>query len=169
MYFKALPKLLYPFNNQKNKTIMPDIFRRVHLDENFKNKMHLITYYIGDNETPEFLAEKFYNSTEYHWVILLVNEIVDVKREWPMAAEELVKYCKDKYGVSNTQDIHHWVLKEDKSVIVDWDAVKEQNNEISSVTNFDYELAKNEAKREIYLLDANNLKRIEAQYKKLVK
>ena len=101
MYFKAMPKMVYPYkdkNKQKIFTTVPDIFRRVQLDPFFKNRNAMIDVFINDGETPESIAHDFYGSTKDHWIVLLANDIVDVKREWPLSTEDVVRYAKDKYG-----------------------------------------------------------------------
>ena len=168
MYFQSLPKIAYPYNNQKTHTIVPDIFRRAILDKFFKNRMIIDKYYVKDYETPEILADKLYGRSDYHWVLLLANDIVDVQREWPISQEEVVTYVNDKYGSNNSSSIHHWVLKEDKSVIVDWDAQQELDNKIESVTNLDYETDLNEQKRQIIIPPAEQIEQIVETYKRLV-
>ena len=45
MYFRALPKMIYPWkdaNKKQRQIIVPDIFRRVHVDKFFKNKLNLV-------------------------------------------------------------------------------------------------------------------------------
>jgi hypothetical protein len=169
MYFESLPKISYPYNKRKKQTLLPDIFRRAILDKFFKNRVILEKYYVKDFETPEILAHKMYGRSEYHWILLLANNIIDVQREWPISQEEIVTYVNDKYGSNNSSSIHHWVLKEDKSVIVDWDAQQELDNKIESVTNLDYETDLNEQKRQIIIPPANQIEQIVETYKRLVK
>ena len=168
MYFDSLPKIAYPYDKQKKQTILPDIFRRAILDKFFKNRVLLERYYVKDFETPEILAHKLYGRSDYHWILLLANDIIDVQREWPISQEELVTYVNDKYGANNSSSIHHWVLKEDKSVIVDWDAQQELDNKIESVTNLDYETDLNEQKRQIIIPPAEQIEQIVETYKRLV-
>jgi hypothetical protein len=167
MYFKALPKMFYPYGN--TKTLVPDIFRRVHLDKYFQNRLHLQEYYISDQESPEIVADKFYGSSKYHWLVIIANNIVDVKREWPLSNNSLVAYCDDKYGEENRTDVHHYVMTEDKTVIVDWDATLVANGTYQAVTNLDYETDLNNNKRQILLLHKQFLRDITAQYLRLVK
>ena len=169
MYFDSLPKIAYPYNKQKKQTILPDIFRRAILDKFFKNRAILEKYYVKDFETPEILAHKLYGRSDYHWILLLANDIIDVQREWPISQEELVTYVNDKYGANNSSSIHHWVLKEDKSVIVDWDAQQELDAKIESVTNLDYETDLNEQKRQIIVPPAAQVEEIVETYKRLVR
>ena len=168
MYFDSLPKISYPYNKQKKQTILPDIFRRAILDKFFKNRAILERYYVKDFETPEILEDKLYGRSDYHWILLLANDIIDVQREWPISQEEIITYVTDKYGANNSSSIHHWVLKEDKSVIVDWDAQQELDNKIESVTNLDYETDLNEQKRQIIIPPAEQIEQIVETYKRLV-
>lgn len=167
MYFKALPKMYYPFSG--GHTIVPDIFRRVHLDKYFQNRLNLVSYYIGDGETPEIVADKFYGSTKYHWLILICNNIVDVKREWPLSNSALNAYVKDKYGEDNSTDVHHYVMSEDKNAIVDWDSLLVANGSYLAVTNLEYETDLNDKKSQIFLLHKQFLRDITQQYLRLVK
>ena len=167
MYFKALPKMYYPYNGKH--TIVPDIFRRIHLDKYFQNRLNLLQYYIGDGESPEIVADKFYGSSKYHWLVIIANNIVDVQREWPLSDRSLQLYIDDKYGIDNKTDVHHYVMEEDKDVIVDWDATFVANGTYTAVTNLDYETDLNDKKRQIFLLNKSFLRDITQQYLRLVK
>lgn len=168
MYFDTLPKLFYPYKNQTRQTVVPDIFRRVMLDKFFANRMPLRKYYVKDFETPEILAHKVYGRSDLHWILLVANNITNVNKEWPMAQEHLVLYTKDKYGENNSSDTHHWILKEDKTVIVDWNASDELNNLIEPVSNLDYETEVNEKKRQINIVPEDQVKDLIETYRKLV-
>ena len=167
MYFKPFPKLFYPTG--KTKTIVPDIFRRVHLDKFFANRTNLTPYYISDGQPPEYVALDVYGSTKYHWLVLITNEIIDVQREWPKSQEDLILYVKDKYGANNSSDIHHYVLTADKSIVVDWDAAKVSDGTYTALTNLQYEEEINEEKRQIKVLNPIYLSSITKQFNKLMK
>jgi len=159
--------MYYPYAG--TKTIVPDIFRRVHLDKYFQNKLNLISHYIGDGETPEIIAEQYYGSTKYHWLVLVANNIVDIHRDWPLSTRNLNAYVEDKYGVGNSTDVHHYMLSEDHDVIVDWDSVLVANGTYLAVTNLEYETDLNIKKSQINLLNKIFLKDITQQYIRLVK
>ncbi len=172
MYFRALPRFRYPWTDKEGKehgALVPDIFRRVQLDKIFKNRNLLNAIFVGEHDTPESIAHQYYGNVNYHWVILMANDIVDVNREWPLSNRNLVSYVKDKYGENNSADVHHYVSSTDSELIVDWDAVKVANGTILAVTNYDYEDELNDKKRQKFLLDKRYLKDIVSQYKKLVK
>ena len=101
-------------------------------------------------------------------IILLSNNIIDVRSEWPLSHRSLVAYVEDKYGTSNGSAVHHYV-DTTNNLIVDWDAAKLSAGTIKAVTNYDYETELNDNKRQITLLNKKFLKDIVTQYKKLVK
>lgn len=99
MYFSAFPKITYSLDDGKTIQIVTDITKRVgFLSEFVKNYSYYDLYDIKDGETPEIVSDLFYNSTFYHWIILHANEIVDPRFDWPLSQENLISYCKQKYG-----------------------------------------------------------------------
>ena len=166
MYFKQFPKIFYPTGT--TQTLVPDIFRRVHLDKFFKNRTNLFGYYVTDGMTPELVSKQQYGSTFFHWIVLLTNYVVDVEREWPKGSNDLTAYIKDKYGSSNSTDVHHYVLTADKTIIVDWDATKAGDGTYTAVTNTQYEDDLNEKKRQIYLIRPELVTAIRKQFKTLI-
>jgi len=171
MYFKTLPRIKYPWTDSKGKVhgqVVPDLFRRVQLDKFFKNRQVLIDTFLQDNDTPESIAYEYYGNVKYHWIVLLSNNIVDVKREWPLSNRNLISYVKDKYGENNSGDVHHYVDSTRADIIVDWDATKLANGEIEAVTNYNYEQDLNNKKKQILLLNKKYVKDIVSQYKKLM-
>lgn len=167
MYFKNMPNITYNFNGEQK--VVKDIFRRVALKDGNKprNRVALSSYYVTDGETPEILADKFYGNARYHWVILLSNAIVNVHKEWPKDQQSLFDYVEHKYGSGNAQEVHHYVVT-DTEIVVDYDAAKLANGEISIVTNYDYENEENESKRQIFILKNEYLKDFVSNYKKLI-
>jgi len=81
----------------------------------------------------------------------------------------LVAYVDNKYGSENRTDVHHYVMDEDKDVIVDWDSTLVADGSYLAVTNLEYETDLNDKKRQIQLLDKVFLTDIITQYKRLVK
>lgn len=171
-YFRKFPKMLYPYtdkNGNRKQTIVTDVFRRILLDKFFKNKAALTGYYVSDGDTPELIAYKEYGDVNLHWVILLANDIVDLNKEWPLSTEDLILYITDKYGANNISDVHHYVMTDNKSIIVDWDATKVSNGTYTAVTNLEYETELNDAKRQIAILDQVYLKDMRNQFNKLIR
>ena len=78
-------------------------------------------------------------------------------------------YITDKYGANNISDVHHYVMTDNKSIIVDWDATKVSNGTYTAVTNLEYETDLNDAKRQIAILDNVYLKDMRNQFNKLIR
>ena len=167
MYFKAMPKLLYPVPG--NQIVVKDIFRRIGLDRSIKSKTALTSYYLQDGDTPESISFDFYGSTNYHWIVLITNDIINVKTEWPKLQNSLFEYTESKYGVGNATEVHHYrITDSDPEIIVDYDSAKLAAGTIQSITNYAYEEEVNESKKEIFLLKPEFVKQFIATYKKLM-
>jgi len=166
MFFKAMPKISYKVNGETVNT--KDIFQRVGLDRKLTSRAALEAYYVKNGETPDIIANNFYGSSNYHWIILTVNDIVNTNEEWPKRQEEIFAYTESKYGVGNSGKDHHYRLADDITIIVDYDAVGIANGSIEAVSNIDYEVDENEKKRQIFILRNEFLAGFINKYKSLM-
>jgi len=205
--------------------VMSDILFRIKINRDAVNKSaFLIPYTIVDNETPELVSYNFYGTPLYHWMLLLINDIIDPREEWPLSEKQLneklvLNYASTITGTimvsqgsdvvtgnnteflselnvgdllyrnnnnfigriesisSNTQlRLTHETPREYMGImkklninevyeyrektygyVVDYDANLEAQEEIYPVTIYEYEVEKNEAKRNIRVLDPNFL------------
>lgn len=108
-YFEKFPRLLYTQNNGRDFNVVPDILRRVKIQEVLNTQNVAFDLYdVRDGDTPEMLADRFYDDPTLHWVILHTNEILDPRFSWPMTDVELRKYAKAKYGSEEAlNEVHH--------------------------------------------------------------
>ena len=166
MFFKAMPRIGYKIDGKSVST--KDIFRRVGLDRQINSRLALESYYVKDGETPDIVANNVYGSSKYHWVLLIVNDIVNPYEEWPRREAELFDYTESKYGVGNALLDHHYRLTSNTDIIVDYDPAKISNGDIEAVSNYDFELDLNQSKRQIYLLKPAYLAGFVTNYKKLM-
>ncbi len=113
-YFRKLPNLDYPSllktkqsNNDYTET--KNLFRRVKIREDlFSNFVVFDQYKIIGDERPDNVAEKVYGDDNLDWVILMSNNIIDVKNEWPMTQSDLSTYINEKYTQKELTHIHHY-------------------------------------------------------------
>ena len=194
MFFKAMPRIGYKIDGKSVST--KDIFRRVGLDRQVNSRLALESYYVKDGETPEVLAKLLYNNVYYHWILLVVNDIVNPYEEWPLSERELKDYVTDKYGAGNEYNDHHYIINEavrkelvDSNIgegyvsvrdenaeyfieqtdtIVDYDSAKIASGEYKSVSNYDYEVKLNDEKRQIFILLPKYVNEFVTQYNKLM-
>jgi hypothetical protein len=97
-YFNTFPKIDYDLDSTELQYVT-NITSRFGLDESLKeNSAVYYTYNIDDGDTPEILASKVYGSPEKHWVILMMNDIIDPQFDWPLTYSEFNQYIEEKYS-----------------------------------------------------------------------
>jgi len=108
---------------------------------------------------------------------LLINNIVDVREEWPRKERDLYSYCLEKYGENNIyQAVHHYRTTDKlasqgvpKGIIVDYNSAKISSGEHESVTNWDYEFELNEDKREIKYIPKILVGRFVSEFQRIIR
>lgn len=163
-YFSYFPQVEYFFPNSGSK-VTRNIFKRVKVrDLNVIIKSSIFyKYTIKDGERPEEIANRYYGDTQYYWLILYANDIINVYSQWPRSHKDFENYIIGKYesiekasDTTNEANIHHyedddgnWINKED------WDGVLSKRKSI-----FDHEYQLNEDKREINVIKREYLQQI---------
>ena len=110
-YFEKFPRILYSQRNGRELNVVPDILRRIKIQELLNTQNVAFDLYdVIDGETPDLIADKFYNDPTLHWVILITNNIIDPRFEWPLTENEIRKNAIAKYGSEETvHEVHHVV------------------------------------------------------------
>ena len=141
MFFNMFPQMVYTLDDYQSGRLVTDIARRITLSNELKNNTSFFDLYdIKDGETPEMISSDIYGSPMYHWIVLMANDIIDPRFDWPLSQPNLVEYCKTKYGSANIYATHHYINSDGYEV--NSDAVG-----ATSVSNFTYEDTQNEGKR----------------------
>jgi hypothetical protein len=97
-YFANFPKIDYDLDSTELQYVT-NITSRFGLDQNLKENSALYyTYNVDDGDTPEILASKIYDSPEKHWVILMMNDIVDPQFDWVLSYDQFNQYLEEKYS-----------------------------------------------------------------------
>jgi hypothetical protein len=106
-YFSKFPLVVHTVDNYQSGQIVPDILRRAKIVSQITDNFAFYDQYdVKDGETPEIVADLFYNDSTLHWIILHSNEVIDPRFDWPLSSYNLKKYVEGKYN--NTNDIHHY-------------------------------------------------------------
>ena len=173
-YFRELPELYYQSflsdsNSSQNYLLVKNLFRRCKLRDDLQNVFTIFNKYeIVEGARPDTVAEEMYGSAELDWVVLMTAGIVNARDEWPLSDKEIYDYALDVYG-NDLNDIHHYETKEIKDqngklilpkgktvdstfTIPDPDDYRLTINPITGISNYEYEVIKNNKKRSIYLL-----------------
>ena len=100
-YFNYFPKTVYFLDNTNNADVVTNITSRFGFEKSFKNNTSVYyEYNIQDSDTPEIIASKFYGDSEKHWVVLMINDIVDPQFDWPLDQRTIISYMNEKYSAN---------------------------------------------------------------------
>ena len=178
MYFRELPNISYvsllPNQNRSDERIeVKNLFKRAKLRTDVDQSVTSFDYYlVQDNERPDIIAQKVYDNADLDWVILVTNNITNIRDQWPLSNNDLYNYCLEKYGSdTNIMATHHFETKEIKDrfgrLILKKELIVDENFEFTyakddystvtvkpaqSVSNYNYEQRLNEDKRKIRVL-----------------
>ena len=97
-YFNYYPTTYYNFDNSLNYDIVTNILSKVSFERDFKNNASVYyNYTISDGETPDIVAHKLYGSSEKHWIIMSMNDVMNPITDWPLDTNSLNNYINKKY------------------------------------------------------------------------
>jgi len=178
-YFRELPELDYQSflsdsNSSSNYLRVKNLFRRCKLRDDLQNVFTLFNKYeIVEGARPDTVAEELYGDAELDWVVLMTAGIINVRNEWPLSDRQIYNYSLELYG-TQLNDVHHYETREVKDTngrlilpkgkVVDStfripnpDFYIETISPINGISNYEYEVRKNDAKRSIFLLKESYL------------
>ena len=170
MYFANFPIIPYDSVGNGEFKLVTNLLKRVVVRSKVKTNVSLFdTYDVKEGETPEILADKLYDDSELHWIILLLNDITDRYHQWPKNTNQFLAYINDKY--SNVDATHHYEISQvsgDTTIKIDIGTDNTDYPTASIVTNYEYEEDLQDKKRKIRLLDPAYLGGFVAEYEKLM-
>ena len=171
----TFPLMAYDLKGDKSWKLVPDILRRVKLRANIKNGMFMFDNYdVQEGETPETIAFKWFGDTEYHWVILMTNNITDRYYQWPLSQPQFQTHLEDKYGVGNIDSTHHYEISQTSGPTTSRDNshLVEVNSDASgatAITNREYEQREQDEIRQIRLLQPKYLGQFVEEFERLIR
>jgi len=175
MYFSKFPLRVYDVKGNKNYKLLPDILRRVKLRSSLASSRFVFDKYnVKEDENPEDIAFKYYGDAEYHWVVLIVNNITDRYYQWPMTQADFANFLTDKYGAGSEDAIHHYELAQTscKTTSSDDSHMLEVNSDTenaTAITNREFEERVQNDIRQIRLLDQRYLDTFVEEFFTLIK
>ena len=179
-YFRQLPNFDY-VSRLKNPVSSSDyievknLFRRGKVRKDFFQNFTIFTRHtiIGD-ERPDNVAMEYYDDPDLDWVILHVNNIINVREGWPLTQRDFKNFLLEKYGsIAGYNAAHHYetvevkdladniIIPEGLQVNSDYSITYRDSlsgNEViasgitTEVTNEEYEENLQDIKRQIYIL-----------------
>ena len=170
--------MAYDVASDGNYKLLPDILRRVKLRTGIRTGTFLFDNYdIKDGENPEDIAFKLYGDAEYHWVVLMTNNVTDRYYQWPLTQPQFQEHLTDKYGVGNEDAVHHYEKTQDSGKTSssgpnDFSHKVECNSDDGDpdiITNRIYEQRKQDEYRAIRLLDPRYLDMFIEEFDSLIR
>lgn len=184
-YFRNLPNVYYP-SLESNKSsshdyvLLKNLFKYARIPEEVLAAYSAFEYYqiVGDDR-PDRVAEKYYNNPGLDWLILVTNQIQNVRDEWPLPQSTLYSLLLEKYTESELEQVkfyetteirnnqNHIILNKGIRVSQSFvfryieDGILKTANPVTAITNLEYEVQKNDEKRSIILLRPEYVSAIE--------
>ena len=149
-FFQEFPKTRYAIDGQSVN--MVDISVRVKLLDYVKknqDSLVIINYEIENEKRPEEISFELYDTYDYTWTILLLNDVYSVYKDWVLSQINLDKFITKKYGS---------IEKENREIVAYYDANGYEVGKTSlgitkTLTAFDKIVKENEAKKTIRVFD----------------
>ena len=191
-YFDLFPNILLPSheanrNSNRDFVASKNLFRRGKIrDDFFESAVSFEKFNVVGDDRPDNVANEVYNDPQLDWVVLLSNNIINVRDEWPMSQYDFQRYLDNKYDKVQLSQIHHYETVEvfnpqglkllEAGLEVDesfeykysFEGINYTVSDVTSVTNYQYEINKNDAKRSIYLVRNSYLPMILEDFKQIM-
>jgi hypothetical protein len=158
----------------QNYKLLPDILRRVKLRTGIRSGTFLFDNYdVKDGERPEDIAFKLYGDAEYHWIVLMTNNITDRYYQWPLSQPQFQEYITDKYGAGSEDAVHHYEKTQDSGPTSSRDnshlvECNSDDGDPAIISNRQYEQRKQDEYRQIRLLDKRYLGAFVEEFETLI-
>ena len=175
MYFNKFPLMVYDIKGNNNFKLLPDILKRVKMRSGLSASRFVFDKYnVKEGENPEDVAFKYYGDAQFHWVVLMVNDITDRYYEWPMTEPDFADFLTDKYGAGSEDAIHHYELAQTSGATSSPDnshmlEVNSDTDNATPITNSQFEERKQDDLRQIRLLDERYLDAFTEEFFALIK
>lgn len=187
-YFKYFPRIEYnnvqSFNIVSRAKILEDIIRRYSV---------FYKYTVNQDERPDQVSFKYYDSEQYTWLVFLSNQIFDPYFQWVLTEKELENYIISKYNITLQESLNkilHYKFEGiqtrieegfdttgERADIIDWKMSPTTYNYLSQIDStriigwkpvyvYDYEQEENDKRRNIFLLSKQYISKIESDLKR---
>jgi hypothetical protein len=173
-----LPDVSYPSplsdrRSDREYITIKNLFRRVKLRDDLVDKVTAFERYeVRQGERPDIVAEEYYDNQDLDWLVLISNNITNVRDQWPLSDNELYNYAVEKYGVEGLSQVAYHETTEVKDdlgrlifpagirvdsdfTIPNPDIFDTTLNPVRSISNYEAESRLNDEKRSIVLLRKN--------------
>ena len=172
-FFVHYPQISYDISGTKPakvKTVINLMERAKIKNVVLDDIIRYFPYSIKENHRPDHVSVEVYGDVKYTWLIFLINNITDPFYDWPLGTREFGSYVKAKYGtlLIAKSTIHHYeqILRTrveatgttdpipEARIIIDETTYDTLDTDVRNIKYcYDWEVDRNEAKRDIKLID----------------
>jgi len=191
-YFTNFPKVSLPsFADNRRSSLdfvnSTNLFKRGKIREEIIGSISAFERFsINGDDRPDNVAFRVYGDSSLDWVVLISNNILNVRDEWPMNQYDFKRYIDNKYSTTLLTQIHHYESKEVRNskglllqqsgIWVDADhsfswsenGKKYTQTGTTSVSNLQFEEDRNNKKRSINVVRSNYLEVIKEDMRELL-
>ncbi|ASZ77578.1 baseplate wedge subunit [Salmonella phage SP1] len=166
-YFEKFPLVWHQLIGVKedDQVLLQNLTRRVMVVKKIRDiEGLLLPYTVFDGETPRSFAERVYGSFELFWIPCLINGIMDIVEDWPKPERRIIEELTARYGLDGMWDVKYYVDEfghetDPRAIRLAYglgsmdDSTIITNYGLTGITYHDDAINKNEAKRNIQVLD----------------
>ena len=173
-FFVHYPQISYDISGTKPakvKTVINLMERAKIKNVVLDDIIRYFPYSIKENQRPDHVSDEVYGDVKYTWLIFLINDMTDPIYDWPLGTREFGSYIRAKYGtlLIAKSTIHHYeqIIRTRVEATGTTEAIPEARIEIDETTYdtlaaaakeikycYNWEVDRNEAKRDIKLIDS---------------
>jgi Base plate wedge protein 53 len=115
-YFEYFPTIEYEGQQVKDITRRNSFTKLVST-----NPLLYLPYTVKEGQRPEDIANFYYGSTDYVWLVYISNNIIDPYHQWPMAEADFNNYLIEKYGEQSGrvgEEVVEWTREDNDENII---------------------------------------------------
>lgn len=182
--FENFPTVNYDIKKNFKFEVMTNVMLRFKINQIIKTKRaEYFRYSIEDGDRPDVVAYKIYDDASLDWLIFLTNNIIDPYYDWPLSQIDLTAHIKKKYGSipAAQAEVHEYrKILNNQSVLFDGTVIPKRTLVVDSTTyatlaatvresisKYDYEIERNEEKRNIKLIEGRYVGQILTEIERL--
>ena len=157
-YFQQFPTIQMTDYSGNNVNVT-NIMERVDVVPNLlQNAQLFYSYSIKDTDTPDIIAQKYYNDSYRYWITLFSNQTIDPIGNWPMNPNLFNDFLVDKYASATANSLNITVANVTSSQVLTYT----QNTiyqYIETITTTDS--TSSESNTTMYIIDSNAYANVE--------
>ena len=111
-YFNTLPKIIQTDNVGTSRVFTNLMARASIIPKVLKDPLVYYSYDIQDGDTPEIIADKYYNDSYRYWIFLFANQMMDPQWQMPLSSSNFQYYLESKYkdmAAENDQTVLEYI------------------------------------------------------------